>query len=233
MLSVVSCGKIGKKDDVSAGPEVEKFERMLAESVPTSSNTVVTHEINDALIVNNFSVVTGTVSGKKAAVYTSSVSTPSEVEDRVLQYLSTKNETVWYLEGYGTSTNKGASWKENGKDFSPVEGSLAIDLSGKYIKSHEYSQDGAIETLKVTMTAENATLALANFLDAKQTIKYDVVITITAAAERISSITIKYTIPEHDIGTEDAPVFFEDVNITIKANYSYKTDTGDIPITFG
>ena len=52
-------------------------------------------------------------------------------------------------------------------------------------------------------------------------------------AERISSIVIKYVIPEHDIGTENEPIFIEDVEITIRADYSYKTDTGDIPITLG
>ena len=242
-LSVVSCNLFNKdKSDSETGEGVEKFEKMLLESVPTSSNTVVTHEVNESVITNTFSLVTGTVSGKKAAVYTNTVHTPSEIEDRVLQYLKPKSETVWYLEGYGTSTNKGASWKDSGKDFSPVAGSLAIDLSAKYIKSSSYSKDGANETLDVTMTAENATVALANFLDAKQTINQDVTITITAAAERISSITIKYVIPEHEItventdkdSTEDRdPVFLENVTVIIKAEYSYKTDTGDIPITLG
>lgn len=235
MLSVVACNKSkgDGSDDATTADEVAKFQKMLAESVPTSSNTVVTHDVNNYVIENVSSLVTGTVSGKKAAVYTSSVNTLGSVEDRVLQHLRTKNETVWYLEGYGTSTNKGKSWKESGNDFSPVAGSLSMDLREKYISSYKYSQEGAIETLKITMTAENATLALANFLDSNQTIKEEVTITITAAAERISSITIKYTIPEHDVGTEDNPVFLEDVIITIKSDYSYKTDTGDIPITLG
>ncbi len=233
MLSVVSCNKTGDDTDANTVNELAKFQKMLSESVPTSSKTVATHDINNTVIENTSTLVTGTVSGKKAAVYTSSVSTLGKVEDRVLQYLKTKNETVWYLEGYGTSTNKGGSWKESGKDFSPVAGSLYMNLSSKYVSNYKYSQEGAIETLRVTMTAENATVALANFLDANQVIKEDVTITITAAAERISSITIKYTIPEHDIGTEDAPVFFENTIITIKSEYSYKTDTGDIPITLG
>ena len=235
MLSVVSCSKKNKDDDNNSNTagEIAKFSSMLQTSVPTSSETVITHLVNDSIIENTFGVTTGTVSGKKAAVYTSSVSTLGKVEDRVLALYRTKEENVWYLEGYGTSKNKGQDWDAEGKDFSPVAGSLAMDLQGSYIKSHTYSKEGSIETLKLTMTADNATLALANFLDNKQSIKYDVTVTITAAAERISSIVIKYVIPEHDIGTENEPIFIEDVEITIRADYSYKTDTGDIPITLG
>lgn len=237
MLSVVSCSK--KKGEEQTDDALLKFSEMLASSVPNSSETVVTHIVNESVIENTFSVVTGTVidaatgESKKAAVYKSSVSTLGKVEDRNLDLFRTKEENVWYLEGSGTSTNKGIDWKAEGKDFSPVAGSLAMNLKSSYIKSQTYSKEGSIETLKLTMTAENATLALANFLDGKQTIKYDVTVTITAAAERISSIVIKYVVPEHDIGTEESPVVFDDVEITIEANYSYKTDTGDIPITLG
>ena len=237
MLSVVSCSK--KKKDEETGEALAKFSTMLATSVPNSSETVVTHIINESVIENTFGVITGTVidpvtgESKKAAVYTSSVSTLGKVEDRKLDLYRVKEENNWYLEGSGTSSNKGIDWNPDGKDFSPVAGSLAMNLKESYIKTQTYTKNGSIETLKLTMDADKATMALANFLDANQNIKYDVTVIITAAAERISSIVIKYVIPEHDSGTEESPVSFDDVEITIEANYSYKTDTGDIPITLG
>ena len=221
-------GNTTEADDVLA-----RFTKMLAESVPTASTTVVTQNINESVIVNTFSVVTGTVNNVKAAVYTNEVTTLGSVEDRVLQLYKVRNETVWYIEGMGTSTDKGASWDEEGKDFSPVAGSVAVDLSNKYIQSKDYVKDGAIETLTVTMTASNATKALKNFLASNQRIKYDVTVTIAAAADRISSITIEYIIPEHEIIFEEQndQLLVLDSDVMIVASYSYKTDTGDIPIT--
>lgn len=231
LFSFASCNK--NKDDGSNGTndEVVRFSKMLAVSVPTSSDVLVTQTVNDMPFENTFSIKTGTVSGLKAAVYTSKVTTLRGVEDRELEMFVEKEETVWYVEGLGTSTNKGKRWSKDGKDFSPVEGSLAIDLKSDYIKSLDYSKNGAIETLVVVMTAANATKALSNFLDANQKIKHEVTVTITAAAGRVSSITISYVIPEDNLGTEDKPIWCYDIPVTIEAKYSYKIDTGDIPIT--
>lgn len=231
LFSFASCKKGGDDDGGKTSDEVARFSKMLAVSVPTSSDVLVTQVVNDIPIENTFSIKTGTVSGLKAAVYTNTVTTLRGVEDRELEMFVKKEETVWYLEGYGTSTNKGKRWTKDGKDFSPVEGSLAIDLKDSYIKSYTYNKDGAIETLVVVMTAANATKALSNFLDSNQKIKHEVTVTITAAAERVSSITISYVIPEDNLGTEDKPIWCYDVPVTIEANYSYKIDTGDIPIT--
>ena len=248
MLSIVSCdSKDGKNNDDSSSSDngnnnantendvLARFSAMLANSVPGSSDVVVTHNINDSIISNTFSLVTGTVGSKKAAVYSTSVSTLGKVDDRVLQLYKVKEETVWYLEGYGTSNNKGFSWTESGKDFSPVAGSLSMDLIAEYVPTYDYKQEGAIETLTFTMTKENATKALGNFLDARQSVAYDVKVVIAAAAERISSITISYDIPEYEVTFEsqDGDGFWISGSIEIKANYSYKTDTGDIPITLG
>ena len=242
MLSVVSCDML-KKDDGdndnsnanTSNDSLARFSKMLAESVPTASDIVVTHDINESVIENTFSLVTGTVGNKKAAVYSTSVATLGKVDDRVLQLYKVREENVWYLEGYGTSSDKGESWSSDGKDFSPVAGSLSMNLTGDYVTSYDYKQEGAIETLSFKMTKENATKALKNFLDSNQRIKYDVKVVITAAAERISSITISYEIPEFEVTFESqgGDGFWISGNVEIKANYSYKTDTGDIPITLG
>jgi len=232
LFSFASCG-LNKGDDSDAPEidEVARFSDMLAVSVPTSSSVVVTQVVNDMTIESVFTLQTGTVSGKKAAVYENTVNTLGNVEDRVLNLLKTREETVWYLEGYGTSTNKGRRWTADGKDFSPKAGSLSMDLQSGYIQSYDYSKNGALETLVITMTADNATKALSNFLDGNQKIKQNVTVTITAAAERISSITIEYIVPEDNLGTDAAPIWVYDMEMTIAATYSYKTDTGDIPIT--
>ena len=257
MLSVVSCNKDkgddtnndnssnnnnndnnnnnndGTDDADSEEDVLTRFTRMLAESVPTASQVVVEQDVNEAKITNTFNMVTGTVNNVKAAVYSNKVTTLGKVEDRVLDIYKVKEETVWYLEGVGTSTNKGKDWNENGKDPSPVAGSIAIDLKSDYVSSKQYKQEGAIETLTVKMTASNATKALKNFLDSKQSIKYDVTVIITAAADRISSIIIDYVIPEHEIvfESQNDQLLILDSQVIITATYSYKTDTGDIPIT--
>ena len=241
MLSIVSCdSKDGKNDDNSAtntnnGDVLAKFSKMLAESVPGSSEVVVTHNINESIIENNFSIVTGNIGGKKAAVYSSSVSTLGDVDDRVLSLFQTKEELIWYVEDVGTSNDQGWDWDSSGKDFSPKAGSLSIDLATECVSSYDYKQDGAIETLTLNMTKDNATQALKNFLDSKQKIAYDVKVVVTAAAGRISSIVISYEIPEYEVTFEsqDGDGFWISGDIEIKANYSYKTDTGDIPITLG
>lgn len=244
MLSIVSCDSKDDKDNdannntnttTDNGDVLARFSKMLAESVPGSSEVIVTHDINETIIENSFSVVTGTVGGKKAAVYSSNVSTLGDVDDRVLELFKAKEELIWYLEGYGTSDDEGWSWDEYGKDISPKAGSIAMNLTSEYVTSYDYKQEGAIETLTFNMTSENATKALKNFLDSRQTIAYDVKVVVTAAAERISSITISYDIPEYEVTFEsqDGDGFWISGSIEIKANYSYKTDTGDIPITLG
>ena len=129
LFSFASCNKDEDGSGNKGGNEVARFSEMLAVSVPTSSDVLVTQVVNDITIESNFSIKTGTVSGLKAAVYTNTVTTLGSVEDRELELFREKEETVWYVEGYGTSTNKGKRWSKDGKDFSPVEGSLAINLS--------------------------------------------------------------------------------------------------------
>ena len=237
LFSFAACG--GNSDDGAdsdaneSTSNVSRFSEMLATSVPTSSNVLVTQVVNDITLESSFSLQTGTVGGKKAAVYTNTVRTLGNVEDRDLALFRDKEETMWYLEGYGTSANKGKRWIKDGEDFSPKEGSLAIDLQSNYIKSQSYSKEGSLETLVVVMTAANATKALSNFLDKNQKIRHEVTVTITAAAERVSSITISYVVPEDNLGTESEPIWYYDIPVTIEANYSYKIDTGDIPITLG
>lgn len=233
LFSFASCNKKG--GDNNAKPqtanEIARFSDMLAVSTPTSSDVLVTQVVNDITIESVFSIKTGTVDGLKAAVYTNTVTTLGNVEDRNLELFRDKSETVWYVEGLGTSTNKGGRWIKDGKDFSPVEGSLAIDLKQEYIKSYSYKAEGSLETLTVVMSASNATKALSNFLEKNQRIRHEVTVKITAAAERVSSITIEYVVPEDNLGTEDKPIWCYDIPVTIEANYSYKIDTGDIPIT--
>lgn len=248
MLSIVSCNSNDDKDNDNANNNTNnnsnnnentdvfaRFSKMLAESVPGASEVVVTHDVNETIIENTFSLVTGTVGNKKAAVYQSSVNTVNDVDDRILELFKAKEELVWYLEGYGTSDDEGWSWDEEGKDFSPKAGSIAMDLTAERVATHEYEKDGAIETLTFTMSKDNANLVLKNFLDSRQVIEYDVKVVITAAAERISSITISYDIPEYEVTFEsqDGDGFWISGSVEIKANYSYKTDTGDIPITLG
>lgn len=234
MLSFASCGTTEEGDESSDSGntnELERFSNMLSISVPSSSDVLVSQVVNDLVIESKFNLQTGVIEGKKAAVYTNTVTTLGNVEDRKLELFRNKEETVWYLEGYGTSTNKGKRWTADGKDFSPVAGSLSMDLKSKYIQSQEYKKDGSTETLVLVMTASNATKALSNFLGGNQSLYHDVTVTIVAAAERISSITISYIIPQQNLGTDAKPVWYYDIPVTIEANYSYKIDTGDIPIT--
>ena len=63
MLSVVSCDML-KKDDGdndnsnanTSNDSLARFSKMLAESVPTASDIVVTHDINESVIENTFSL---------------------------------------------------------------------------------------------------------------------------------------------------------------------------------
>lgn len=256
-FSCVSCKKGGDgdggKDNAGGNNNSEateylaRFSAMLAQSAPTNSETVVTHDINGVVVTNSFSIQTGVVGGKKAAIYKNSVSTFGKIEDRELEYLVPKEETAWYIEGKGTSVNQGKTWKATGADFSPVPGSLSMDLSADYITSHKYEKNGAVETLIVETTSANALNLLKNFVSSKQSFDYGekglvddkVTVKIIASADRISSIVIDYVIEEHDlyfeVQTNEGPVeesyLISNSLVTIEAKYSYKTDTGDLTLT--
>ena len=230
VFSVVACDNKG--GDSTGGQELDtlaKFSAMFASSVPTKSVTEVTEEFGGVTLNSVYTLTTGTANGKATSIYTSSVETLNSIENAELKLKKTSKQEKWYYEGLGISTDKGRRWNADGVDFAPVAGSLALNLKEEYIEFYEYKVNDATETLYLEVTYEYATTVLSAFLNDDQVIDEDVYITVVAAGGRITSMQIEYCVYQHDVGSDDNSVVFDDMVVLIDVSYSY--DIQDINIT--
>lgn len=215
LVTIVSCGN--KQDE-----NLKKFDDMFASSAPTRAETVVKQKFNNSPeLTSVFTLTTGTVDGKTASILVRQVETLNKVDSSNTNYIKTDVSTNWYYEGMGTSTDKGASWNPDGKNFAPKPGTLSMNLKDEYMEKIEYSSDSSSETIVLRVSAENSAKVLANFIESAEDFHYETRITVVAAGERVSSVTIKYIIDEHMIGEDENAIEISDTEVTITVNYSY------------
>ncbi len=219
LLSVVSCKNTGNGNDKNSNETLAKFEEYFASSIPTKSETDITYAYPGMEATGNIVLVTGTVDGKTATMLTRRVDTLRDLEDLNLRPFKNLAKNLWYLEGQGTSDNKGRTWDENGKNFAPVEGSISLNLKEEYFSEIKYNEETNILILNVP--AANAKTVLSKFIDSSTSFEYDTVITIVAAGGRIASIKIDYVIEEEEFGDIGNEVVIEEAKMTIKTSYSY------------
>ena len=231
-FSIVAC----QTDDVidEKNPEdaaLENFAVMFAASAPKRSEVTTTIDVNNLKLVSNYTLTTGTIGGKAASVFESSVTTLNDVENDQgdLHETVTKVNTYYYLEGKGTKTNKG-KWDPEGVDFAPEAGDLKLNLDPTYFSNVEYTENEDSQVLVLyideDLDEENgyAKKVLARYIPASQPFGYETKITITAAGGRISNILIECIDYEHYVGDEYDPVDISDAKITINVNYSYNIE---------
>ena len=224
MLSVVSCnfsfgGGKTPDDTPTDRADITLFNKMLKESVPTKAVTVVEQKLGRTTFESVYTLTTGSVNGKTASTLVSEVKSLKSVTEGNLNPYDKDVDYLWYLEGKGTSDNKGKSWDEDGTNFAPTTGTLSFNLKSADFEEIEYDEENT--TLYLTVTADKATAVLNNFLPKDQLFEYDAEIVIVAAGGRVVSITIEYLIPADVIGDIDNLIDVDDIEVVIETTYSY------------
>ena len=215
-----SCGS-GSLDKATAD-QVEEIVSMFLTSVPTKSVIETTHTVADGKNIKLKGVATlatGLVGDKVATVYENVYEELAEVSNN-LAPITTKTETLWYLEGKGICRNKSGEWDATGTDFAPGAGSIKLNLDPSIIS--EASYDAATETMTLKFSKDNATKVVEDYLDG-QTIESELTVTVVTHGGSVTEVTISYTIPEHQQSVEgsDETVTIQETYVFIKATYSY------------
>ena len=223
MFSVASCSLLGggndPVEDNNERADITLFNQMLKESVPTQAVTVVKQKLGRTTFESTYTLTTGTVGGKTATTLVSKVQSLKSVTEGNTEAIETKTEYLWYLEGQGTSTNRGRKWDAEGTNFAPKAGTLNFNLKSENFEEIQYDEENT--TLYLSVTADKSTEVLKNFLSADQVFEYDAFITITAAGGRIVAITVEYVIPGDVIGDIDNLIDVDEVEVVINTTYSY------------
>ena len=202
-FSVVSCKKKNTDNDVnkeSAG-DLEKFTAMFASSAPTKSETTITERVNSQTLTSTITLTSGVLKdGSDVAKLVSVISTLNDIENEKgsLDYISSEESQIWYHEGKGVSENKGRYWDKEGENFAPKAGDIYLDLQTKYFETVNYTEEGETQTLVLTIAADKegkngyAKKVLGSFIPSSMEFGYKTQITIVAAADRISRVTVEF-----------------------------------------
>lgn len=203
---------------------IENYQNMFAISIPTKAETVVTETMSSVVLESVVTITTGTVDGKKASVVTTNIQSLNDIDvdkfrDLSLNLIAETSNVRWYYEGMGTSTNRGKTWDSEGVDFAPKAGSITLNLDASVMENIEYKADGNTEYLTFDVSKANAAKVLGDYVESS--FKYDCNVKITASGGRISGVEISYSIESHELGDMDAYVEVEQIDMVVKASYSY------------
>lgn len=229
MFAVVSCDMFdldegaGNLDEATAA-RVDEVLGMFDDSIPTGSETKTTESVGNVVIESSAYFATGTISGKKASVYEGSYQSLSEIGNS-LNMVNTLEESKWYVEGKGLSTDKGMTWDAEAGDFAPTEGFIKLNLKKSKIKWAKYYE--ATSTLEVTVDKQYATEVVGSYLEKNQTIDSDITITIVTAGGRVTGLRLVYSIPAHQVNVpdSDATIQIQETTVVVDAKYSYGLQT--------
>ena len=230
-LSLTACGLFKKgpgedENNENEGTAIEQFAAMFTSSVPTKTVTTATEKFNNQKLTSTVTIATGIVEGKTASVLESRVQTLRALEDGKLDIVDEKVTNEWYVEGKGTSTNKGRKWNAEGTDFA---GGINVILKEEYFSSVERVVTETEDKLILVIAEDDpsnpkgyAKQALANFIPQDMEFDYETTITIIATGGRISTVRIEYIVMEHEVGDEYDAITITDMEVAIEVNLSYE-----------
>lgn len=224
MLAVVSCGPDPSSDPTAA--RVEEVKEMFKTSIPTKTVTTTVHKVESTVLTNTATLTTGNVNGKKVSVYVNNIEELAQVSNS-LDPIDRRTTTLWYMEGMGTSKDKGATWDPEGTNFAPVAGAIRLQLDMG--KATETTYDEATYTLVMKYAAKDANAVVSSYLTEDQKIDSDLVVTVVTSGGNVASIKLEYTIPSHDKTVEGATnedgsavtITIPESTVTITAVYEY------------
>jgi hypothetical protein len=220
LLSMIACGGFSGE----AKEQLEAAITMLEETVPTKVVSTTTQTFGKTKLVAVATLTTGTIGGVAAATFVNNYQVFEDVDSGNYDEVRDVQETMWYVEGKGVSTNKGQSWDAEAANFAPTAGFIGLNLDEKYIESAEY--DSATGALTIKISEENVGAVLKSYLAEGEVIESDVYITIVSAGGRISSISLEYYIPEGEIYLDEEETEYIEVgelSVVITAVYTYDT----------
>ena len=218
VFAVVSCGGAPVDDSVAA--QVENVKTLFKTSIPTKTITTTTHSVGSTTLTSVATLTTGMVNGKDVSIYVNDSESLAEVSND-LNPIKTTNTTIWFMEGKGTSTDKGKTWDAAGEDFGPTAGSIKIKIDAS--RATETTYDEATSTLVMKYSAENANNVLKSYLEEGQKIESDLTVTVVVSGGQVTGIKLEYKIPEHTVAVEGQtePITVQETTVVINAVYEY------------
>lgn len=161
--------------------------------------------------LGNLNAATKTVVGKRMRSITEGSG------ENVEAYIEDINTTDWFVEGYGTSSDKGATWNADGVSFVPLTGAIAINLDETLLENVKYENN--VLTFKVA----KANVASV-FADDVANIGGDVECEIVNDGAVVTSVSLSWTVP----ATENATG--EDIAVSIVVEYTYDLERLNITL---
>lgn len=186
----VSC----KKDD-PAPNYAGVIADMYKNSAPTKAVSKTVQTAGDIVLSGTYSLVTGTIGGKAAAIYEEHYQEMRTVESggestTIYDYIKDVHNLYQYVDGKGTrqidvnTHNVISDWNPNGRVYTIEQGSFALNLAGN-VTGEQY--DG---------TTYTATVPHANTANVfGYEIAADVAVTVVNNGAEIVSVRIEYNLP--------------------------------------
>ncbi len=206
----VSCGgKLNAKD----------VAEMYGNSAPTKIVSRTVQTSGDITFTGKYTLVTGVIGGKDAAIYEEDYQELRTVEEggqttTIYEYIKDVHNRFEYIEGKGTRQVHPdthitiTDWKLDGKVFSIEAGSFAVNLKGKYLKDEAY--DAATKTFSALVLEKHTASVFG------ESIASDVKIAITNNGAEIISVHVEYDLPA------DGEV--KETHIVIDVEYTYDNE---------
>lgn len=191
--------------------------QMYLGSNPTKVVSKTTQTFGDTTLNGTYSLTTGIIGGKNAAVYEEKYQDMRSVEEggegtTIYGPIADHHNLFHYIEGKGTrqinpeTLNIISDWDPEGRVFSIKQEGIIIALSAKRIENEVYENN----TLTCVVPADNTAAVLG------QTIAADVNLTIKDNGAQIISVTLEYVLPA------DGNV--QETTVVIEISYTYDNE---------
>ena len=209
-IALFSCGK---KDGIEK--DVKDVASMYESSAPTKIVTTVKNTVGTREYDAEYTLVTGKIGDKIATVYTYWYEKLRSVEDGANSEIVGPEEIVKgsreFLEDSGVREN-GGKWDDEGYNFAPAAGDIAIDLKFSNLVDPKYENNVLTFSVAPDKAQDVLAVVLGEDLD-EGAIAGNVSVTITNAGSVITGITVVYTVA----ATDDYP----EIVTTVSAVYTY------------
>jgi len=201
VFAMFSCGSDGIED------EVKNIQTMYSASTPTKIATTTTNTLGTTVLNGTYTLVTGKIDGKLATVMQYSQDEIASIDDGKGEIITGAVKTVSgskeFHEDMGVRID-GKNWEE-GFNFAPAAGDIAIDLTFENLKDVKYENNTLTFVIAADKTA--AVLGEANAINA------DVAVTIVNDGAVITGITMSYTL--------EAEGDFPETVVVVTTSYEY------------
>ena len=199
---------------------IEEFKKLYSVSAPTKVVIDQKTVLGAVTAKGSSTLATGALSdGSTATVYVYNYEIIQSVEngagDVIKPIMGDPIEgSREFVEGKGERYD-GGEWDEEGVNFAPTAGSIAINLDASKLQNCTYSSNGDVKTLSFTVKAKDVRSV---FGDEASDVSSEVSVVITANSAVVTGITISYT---EALVAEDEDIEYPEASVTISTVYSY------------